>query len=166
MQAFSHCLSLLLASTCFTLLSSYSLSVAMDYFTPSWMSQEVVGNINVHQMNERRTHVQMHNIYREPTHTHTHTHRRAHTDHHSLVSHNSTRHHGILHINWCCLAAIFTPLQPLRQIHYSLISHTWPFIKLGHVKQPHRAGFFFPLLTAKAFFFFSAVFFFHVNGYS
>lgn len=37
------------------------------------MSQEVVGNINVHQMNERRTHVQMHNIYREPTHTHTHT---------------------------------------------------------------------------------------------
>lgn len=151
MQASSHCLSLLLASTCFTLLSSYSLSVAMDYFTPSWMSQEVVGNINVHQMNESSTHVQMHNI--SIGNLHTHTRRRAHTDHHSLVSHNSTRHHGILHINWCCLAAIFTSLQPLRQIHYSLISHTWPFIKLGHVKQPHRAVF-FPLLTAKAFLFF------------
>lgn len=38
------------------------------------MSQEVVGNINVHQMNESSTHVQMHNIYREPTHTHTDAH--------------------------------------------------------------------------------------------
>lgn len=70
-------------------------------------------------------------------HVSKHTH--SHTDHHSLVSHNSTPHHGIFHINWCCLVAIFTPLQPLRQIHYSLISRTWPFIKLGHVKQSHRA---------------------------
>lgn len=92
--------------------------------------------------------------YLSGTYTHTHTRRRAHTDHHSLVSHNSTRHHGILHINWCSLAAIFTPLQPLRQIHYSLISHTWPFIKLGHVKQPHRAGFFFSFTDSKSIFLF------------
>ena len=72
-------------------------------------------------------------------HTLTYTH--THSDHHSLVSHNSTPHHGILHINWCCLVAIFTPLQPLRQTHYSLISRTWPFIKSGHVKQSHRALF-------------------------
>lgn len=48
-------------------------------------------------------------------HTHTHSRTHKHTDHHSLVNHNSTPHHGILHINRCCLVAIFTPLQPLRQ---------------------------------------------------
>lgn len=67
----------------------------------------------------------------------THTHTQTCRDHHSLVSHNSTRHHGILHINWCCLVAIFTPPQPLRQTHYPLISRTWLFIKLGRVQQSH-----------------------------
>lgn len=45
------------------------------------------------------------------------------------------------------------PLQPLRQMHYPLISRTWPFIKLGHVKQSHRAVFYW---QPRLFSFFSA----------
>lgn len=39
------------------------------------------------------------------------------------------------------LVAIFTQVQALRVIHYSLTSRTWLVIKLGHVKQSHTAVF-------------------------
>lgn len=99
------------------------------YCTRSWVSQEKGNYIKVNQLQWTYESKCM-------------SRRLTHRDLHSLVSHNSTRHRGILHINWCCLVAIFTPLQPLRQMH-SLISRSWLFIKLGHFKQSHRAVFFF-----------------------
>ena len=75
---------------------------AVDYYTHTELVGQVHGIYVINTMNEAKCMwANMHTYMHTHTDTHTHTHQ-------SLVSHNSTPHHGILHINWCCLVAIFT----------------------------------------------------------